>query len=79
MGMTHYNCTLEEAASEIGVSQSRAQQIEKAALRKCHQYLEARGIAPADLLDDASPLQQIDTSKAEQSVDAAVDQEAMTC
>ena len=81
MGITrieHAYCTLTEAAAAIGVSQARARQIEKAALKKCRQYMERRGITPADL-DDASQLQQIDTSSAEQSFDAAAEQEAMTC
>lgn len=47
-------CTLGEVAKALGISQVRAQQIEKRALKKCARYLEAAGLRAEDLLTDAA-------------------------
>lgn len=48
---TDYATTLEEVALELGVSLTRAKQIEESALRKVRQECQRRGLELSDFFD----------------------------
>lgn len=43
-------CTLDDVATELGVSREQAKKIEQRALRKCRAFCEARGFHMEDLV-----------------------------
>ena len=51
IGNTDYATTLEEVAQELGVSLTRAKQIEESALRKVRRECQRRGLTLSDFFD----------------------------
>jgi len=50
---TDRHCSLEEIATELGVSRERVRQIQDAALRKCRQWAMGNGYDVEDLIGTA--------------------------
>lgn len=57
---SQFHCSLEEVASELGVTRERARQIQSEALRKCWFYCWWNGYRADDLLPSAKFRDELD-------------------